>query len=252
MYFLILLLTVLAGMTSTFSWQNVVSIVAMNDPDINSIEGRELEYIKLMEKVDTESLPIHQFSNDIKRLLAMLHSDKIMDGLDKMNSIQKLQQLYNRYLDKLRDYYYMTYVNSFSDSSREYTADAVTDLKYKLCAECEAAMSNGLESDMTQSWSYQGPLQELKDDLDSYSGRILRYLETKVATKSEKVATKYWFMEKIYQKIPFLSRHRKRVKWLAAQLILLTLNFLQNEIHRKSSYRAANKRLAEIPAFPML
>ena len=257
MNFLIILLAFLVRMGSPFSPHSTVTIVAVHDSSINSIEGRELEYIKLMQKIDTESLPIYEFSRDIKRLLVTLHDNTDMNEVDKTNSIHKVHQLYNRYLDKLRDYYYMLYVNSFSDSSREYTADTIIDTKNKVYADCEIAMNNGLESDLvyndaTRSWSYQGPLQELKDDLNSYSSRMLQYLDSKADTKTDKITKKYWFIEKVYQKVPFLHRHRKRVKWLAAQLILFTLNFLQNEIHRKSSYYAANKRLAEVPPFPML
>ncbi len=257
MRFLIILLAFLIVTASPFPSHNTVTILALHDSSINSIEGRELEYIKLMQKIDTESLPIYEFSHDMKHLLVTLHSDTDMNELDKMNSINKLHQLYNRYLDKLRDYYYMLYVNSFSDSSRVYTANTVTDMKNKIYSDCEIAMNKGLESDImynasTQSWSYQGPLQELKDDLDTYSSRMLQYFDSKADTKTDKSTKKYWFIEKIYHKVPFLHRHRKRVKWLAAQLILFTLNFVQNEIHRKSSYYAANKRLAEIPPFPML
>jgi len=255
MHVLILLFVFIIRMVSTLPLQKVITIVAQHEPNINSIEGQELEYIKLMEKIDTESLPIYEFSRDIKRLLITLHDNS--DDLDKTNSIHKLHQLYNRYLDKLRDYYYMLYVNSFSDSSREYTANTINDTKNKIYSECENAMKNALESDkvyndVTQSWTYEGPLQELKDDLDSHSTRILQYFDRKGTNDQNIAPKKFLFLEKIYQKIPFLNRHRKRVKWLVAQIILFSLNFIQNEIHRKSSYHAANKRLAEIPAFPML
>lgn len=45
---------------------------------------------------------------------------------------------------------------------------------------------------------------------------------------------------------------RRRLKWIGSQALLLAINFLQGEWHRRSVRRATERRLAEVPEFPLL
>jgi hypothetical protein len=45
---------------------------------------------------------------------------------------------------------------------------------------------------------------------------------------------------------------KKKLKWLLAQTAILAFNFCQNELHRRSAIRSSERRLAEVPGFPLL
>ncbi len=44
----------------------------------------------------------------------------------------------------------------------------------------------------------------------------------------------------------------KNTKWILAQIALFAINYIQSELTKQSLIRSSNKRLAEVPPFPLL
>ncbi|KAJ1440266.1 hypothetical protein B484DRAFT_415582 [Ochromonadaceae sp. CCMP2298] len=84
-------------------------------------------------------------------------------------------------------------------------------------------------------WSYEGHLQELRSDIDHYLENIP--IDVEAVRQLPRWRTSKWF---------------RGGKWAAVQALMLVFNFGNYEMQRRLSIRAANKRLAAVPEFPLL
>eukprot|EP01038_Epipyxis_sp_PR26KG_P011278 gene11278-15130_t len=198
--------------------------------NINEVQST-LESISY--KIQSKKMPIFEFGRQIGDMIHSIQVYKSSNGID----ILEVETLFNSYLDALRDFYFEKFINSLQINN---TLDTMKKRKEWIAKECTAAMNAALPLNAPQHWNYQGQLVELEADIDVHISDCIEQMNCKENLKIESQAQ---------QKRRLIIR---RLKWLGAQVLLFSFNFCQHEVHRRMSLRAAEKRLAEVPEFPLL
>ena len=156
------------------------------------------------------------FKEDLESLLA--------SGIDESD----LQLLHGRYMANLRETYFRKFLSLLGKGR------PVEDVAAETLKECRATMMLSTPESGGGSWSFEGYLSELEADM----GRYLEEVASSELLPSEGSGGR--------------PTWRTRLRGLASQALLLLVNLLQSEWHRRATRRAAEKRLAEVPEFPLL
>jgi len=202
----------------------------------------------LREKVQSESLPLFDFGRELDRLLSHEVED-VRSELQREDALFFLEGevLFNEYMDGLRDHYLRSFTKELDDLDLEsISVSRIHQRRDHFIKECRIAMLAGKPMrTQCSSWSIEGPLAELSADTsmllrekissysrsdDSFGNSVTHHTKRKAVMKK----TKRW------------------IRWFASQSILLLVNFLQNEWQRRAAKAAAEKRLADVPEFPLL
>lgn len=185
----------------------------------------EVAYLHLREKVagDPNSLVL-TFGEDVEFILNQ--SSAVGEP--------EMYDLHARYMGRIRDIYNKRFLSVVDRGNSTRAEQQVLDT----IADCRLTMQASTPASRLQQWNSEGYVSELEFDLRRYVDD-LRQEQYKRNSESALVAQPQ-------------RRWRTRLRWLASQCILLAINFIQAEWHRRATRRAAEKRLAEVPEFPLL
>lgn len=190
----------------------------MSSPSFVIMKSDSFQY--LSSKLIQHKIPIKDFRTRIQKVI---EESKEGSGI----SLEDSYFLCITYTNQLRDFY--------TDKYRGQTFKNVKDAEKKMRSiliECKNVMEKSFPPKLPHMWSYEGALQELKADISDYFEDISHDLKIKASERKEKIIG--------------------RLRWVLNRLLLVLANFGQSEVQRRMSYRAAEKRLSEIPEFPLL
>ena len=193
---------------------------------------------------------IVNFREEIETLASSSFEDSVDDD-DDITEVD-LQLLHATYMGKLRDIYLKKFLSEMSSKG---TLLSLSELRRRTVEDCRLAMEASTPAAHLADWDFSAYINELEADIARYvedvaeasesaEQRLSRPMQEASSSSDEKKRKK---RDGFQQTIWF-----KRSKWLASQLLLLSLNMLQSEWHRRATRRAAEKRLAEVPEFPLL
>lgn len=191
-------------------------------------------------RVEKEQPPIFDFKERLDEIFTV---EEQMDMNEE--DLLSCELVFNHYVDKLRDHYFEVFEDYVENENQ------INKLKQRMswCEnECKVAMSSATpDSDLCNSWSYQGTLEELKSDMEKLiDSRSPMYSAKRILADSSRKSHRW----RLPFKLP--PRFKKSSKWIVSQSLLLLLNFLQSEWNRRSSRNLAAKRWADVPGFPVL
>ena len=200
-----------------------LAVVSLSLGSAVSTAGPERVFAGLRERVANDPHKIVvSFREDLEHLLRSLDGTSI-DAVD-------LQLLHGRYMANLRETYFRKYLSQLgSDRSAE-------EVAAEILRDCRATMTLSTPVTADGTWSFEGYLSELEEDMSRHREETAAAKENVFQPEARSVKATW----------------RGRLKWLASQALLLLVNVLQNEWHRRATRRAAEKRLAEVPEFPLL
>jgi hypothetical protein len=142
-----------------------------------------------------------------------------------------LERLHALYMASLRDMYFNKFASSFGRGQTN------TALIEGILNECRSTMLLSTpERNGVAVFSFEGYLRELEMDMTQFSEER----ESMLARPNSIISR------------PPANIWRKRLRWFGGQLALLLVNMLQSEWHRRALQRAGERRLAEVPEFPLL
>lgn len=199
--------------------------------------------------------------------------------------VQRLELLFIRYVDDLRDHYTKVFSKQIFDtisSSGPMDDHKLASERERILAEARAAMSSSKPA-LCHSWSFEGPLAELAEDtlaiIDELKAKRMSTLsEDNASTIDDDTSSHTMAIDdddddveggvsyrtpikklrlKLRKVVKTTRRNWKKIlkktfKWVLAQASILAFNFCQNEIHRRSAIRSSERRQAEVPGFPLL
>lgn len=214
----------------------------------SSSPGAQFTTQSLLEKVTTEKLPLFEFKTDLQRLLEQRPGGDL-----------EIENVVNTYFDYLRDHYYSEFRNRTDSSSEQSVALFDTVMK-----ECSAAMKSALPRNAPSSLGYKDQLDELQQDINTFmqihskdpvGGNRSSWVvsDASQGTTGQKKISEgrpLTANTKVLKRL-VCKNWRRRSKWALSQFLLLALNFGQYELHRRTIRLAAEKRLAEVPEFPL-
>eukprot|EP01032_Pedospumella_encystans_P011768 gene11768-13661_t len=140
----------------------------------------------------------------------------------------------SEYLDRIGEYYYEEFLNRCAQYTHHRQYKVLKDEIVQECTEACKELTSGFPD-----ISCTGTISELQADIDNYIDQI----PADQIISVNQTGTLAAFRNSIWY---------ARSKWVLAQVLMLALNFGQYELHRRLSIRAAEKRLAEVPEFPLL
>jgi hypothetical protein len=179
-----------------------------------------------------------------------------------------LELLYHRYLDNLNLYYFDLFVKRIEEGDIGGAVVRGEGLKQEILHEFEvAAMKSTPKSDMNGCF-YDKHVKELEHDIDDYLRNVYNNssnqgdnfspnedgidasmgLQSAVDNNNDHRSSRSRWLA-------FLSlneKWEKRVTWIVSKLAMLGVNMLQYEWYRRQSIHNSEKRLSEIPEFPVL
>lgn len=234
----------------------------------NEVDNLLMKYNALKGQVKNfTSVPIFEFGDEMKEMLRRL---EITDVSEVLISELDLQILFSEYLNSLQRHYLMLFMKEL-EQNVNVNIKGNNKVRDRIMRECRAAMRSAVPTQKIGVWEYEDQLSELRRDLNKLVGDITQIAEneseeavmdvevddsTSVLNTDEMGGTPRRSRGGLFGRSRLSRRISKvwlrRAKWVAAQCLLLGLNFVQNEWHRRTAIRCCERRLAEVPEFPLL
>lgn len=122
------------------------SIVASSKSEINTDSHANDELINLVKRIDTEQLPLFDFSKCMEELLNT-----------EAYSFLQLENVYNKYLDALRDFYFHRFLRELGDisSSSILNEELFNSTKQRILKECKVAMTTAAPLHVRSRWDIE-------------------------------------------------------------------------------------------------
>ena len=215
-------------------------------------DGSGSLFSELTRKVNIGTdVPIFTFQRDME--LALQHLDDGNGNIDEIDA----KILYGRYIELLKRYYYERFLLGMRDPGCD-----VQEIKQHSLSEFNVAAAKSTPASRTDSWAYGDYLCELETDIDSCIDSLAEEVAGPLDVEGREVVNGRmgFFAENNDPCRRRLDRYmfwiqpkwRRRLRWVGSKVALLALNMAQFEWARRQSVRNAEKRLAEVPEFPLL
>ena len=228
----------------------------------------KLRYLRAkVEEMD--NVPVFEFGEVVGSLIDDLDGN---EEEDEVVSDFDVDILFAVYTERLCSLYCRRFLQQLGGQApgEDISPETLNLLKSDAMMECEKAMRSGRPSSRVDAWDIKPALRDLELDIDKLIKQIdLDVNEEKeeigehidVSINGEEKSTS--LIRKILRpkiRVPgsefvtnfFGSKPRKRLKWVFMQSLVLLFNFAQNEITRRTAVRNIEKKLAEVPEFPMM
>ena len=226
----------------------------------------KLEFLRA--KVDEMNrLPVFEFGEVVGSLINDIETKGGEDEREVCDF--DVDILYTVYTERLCRVYCQRFLQQLNEliSDEDMSLEALRLLKVDAMMECEKAMDSGRPQSRVNTWDFKPALRDLELDID----KMMKQIDYEVTVDTEKTDDNIGDIKgrsksKLHRilhptlKIPgsghiatFLGKKsRKRLKWVFMQSLVLLFNFAQNEITRRTAIRMIEKKLAEVPEFPLL
>jgi hypothetical protein len=213
------------------------------------------------------SFPLFSFKEDVSKLIEDLkegnYSRVVSSGDEEVIPDETdLKILYIRYIESLKQYYWERFVQQGQEAGCN-----LQQAKRNALSEFSVAASKSTPTERVGAWNYMDYMEELETDIDSVLTTVAEAADDQgisladlgdekqpqgsikcgkraISRAAGRFAGRYlaWIEPK----------RRRRLKWVGSKAALLALNMAQFEWGRRQSVRRAEKRLAEVPEFPLL
>lgn len=221
-----------------------------------------LKFSQISSQVDEErDLPLFTFAQDVTTLLeADSHSEPGPTEIE-------LKLLHSRYIEVLKRYYWDRFVSRCQDSPGE----DLHEIKREILAEFSIAATKSTPEVMVHVWKIDYFLGELESDINAFVQGVSERLNESGTREDDGTLSASFAGDdpndcrphKISEMIGrFIVRSRfvrwiprkwqRRLRWVVLKAGLLAFNMAQFEWGRRQSVRSAERRLAEVPEFPLL
>jgi hypothetical protein len=191
-------------------------------------------------------VPLFSFAKDLQAVLEDERSDpsgntiKIGGRPDETDA----KILYGRYIESLKLYYW----DRFMYQCQMDPGCNLEEAKQDSMSEFNVAASRSTPASYTETWTHADFSDELESDIDAFIERARDLGEQSGLAAADLPPLSRWD-----RLLPMLQpKWRRRVNWFSTKAALLALNMVQFEWARRQAVRNTEKRLAEVPEFPLL
>ena len=201
----------------------------------------------LRSQVETDELPLFQFSRDMSALLcdtfdnsagpANRRSSGSEDELQALSELE-FQVVFNDYMSRLRDHYSTLFLRALEELEGSTDPKLVEDRKDYFIKECRIAMAASVPKHrFCTSWTFYGALGELEHDLD----QMIRERSDRLGDTLGRMrgnATPGLNVDDHASGSNLMANARsfwcknKWLRWVLSQGALLGFNFIQAEVVR--------------------
>jgi len=218
----------------------LVFVLAVVDAAIGG--PRSLSTIR--SQVETDELPLFQFSRDMSALLcetfdSSAGSENSNSGNNSEEELQALSELefqvvFNDYMSRLRDHYSTLFLRALEELEGSEDPKLVEERKEYFIKECRIAMAASVPKHrFCSSWTFDGALGELEQDLDQIiRERADRLGDTmgRMSGSPTPVISVDDHASSLLAKARRFWRKNKWLRWVLSQGALLGFNFIQAEV----------------------
>jgi len=204
------------------------------------------QFASLVETVELRrEVPLFSFAKDLQAVLEDERSDSSGDSMEVGGGPDETDAkiLYGRYIESLKLHYW----DRFMYQCQMDPGCNLEEAKRDSMSEFNVAASRSAPASRIDTWTHADFSDELESDIDAFTERA-RDLGEQIGLAADLPPLSRWD-----RLLPMLQpKWRRRVKWFSTKAALLTLNMVQFEWARRQSVRNTEKRLAEVPEFPLL
>ena len=187
----------------------------------------------LREKIGTLDAPILHFGESLELMLRNISSNM---------EESEIQEVYYEYLYKVHNRYIEKFTILIEESSNYEHLREIT------IRDCKIAMDDATPVSKKSVWNYAGILRELEIDIDTSIRDRIEVIQAQAKSLVPNIVERGFKFGPVY----ISPKMTKRFRWFAAQALVMLVNFCQSEFSRRNAIRSANRRLAEVPGFPLL
>lgn len=198
----------------------------------------------LRSQVETDELPLFQFSRDMSALLCETfdnsagseNSNSGNNGEEELQALSELefQVVFNDYMSRLRDHYSTLFLRALEELEGSEDPKLVEERKEYFIKECRIAMAASVPKHrFCSSWTFDGALGELEQDLDQIiRERADRLGDTtgRMSGSPTTVISVDDHASSLLAKARRFWRKNKWLRWVLSQGALLGFNFIQAEV----------------------